>query len=77
VRWCEQGNQPQRGPRSWNSPQINDLTALQDGAGDIGTSIAQLNRVTTAETASDTESQGVRGLRRAPQNVALPDCVER
>ncbi len=77
MRRCEPGNPPQRGSNSLNSLQINHLTARQDGAGDTGTSIAQLERVTTAETASDAESQGVRGLRRAPQNVALPDCVER
>jgi hypothetical protein len=77
MRWCEPGNRPQRGPGSLNSPQVNHLTALQDGTGDTGTSLAQLERVTTAEMASDAVSQGVRGLRRTPQTVALPDCVER
>ena len=74
---CEVGKRSQRKPSSLNSPQINHLTARQDGAGDTGTSIAQLERVTTAKLASDTESRGVRGLLRAPQNLALPDCVER
>jgi len=77
MRWCEQGNRPQWGASSLNPQQINHLTARQDGAGVTGTSIAQLERVTTAKLASDTESRGVRGLLRAPQNLALPDCVER
>ena len=77
MRRRESGNPPQQGSSSLKSLQVNHLTARQDSSSDLGTSLAQLERVTTAKLASDTESQGVRGLLRAPQNVALPDCVER
>ena len=77
MRRRESGNPPQQGSSSLKSLQVNHLTARQDSSSDLGTSLAQLERVTTATKASDTESQGVRGLRRAPQTVALPDFVER